>query len=359
MAGDIIPWVALDEEARRVASSSASRDEEDVESPMLSASSSRCNSTHSKDTAFDESVLLGIPGFTLCRGEADEVLSSPASACHGLPDLVPSSSSLSESTDGSDVDIAEQSIGPDLPLVVIQSEPTGNIGSSWPHTDELIGLDMGDIEAELPLFGQHSPPVQEPVLYICQWHPISCDASTTCPLKWRTGTKAHFKDHKPPSSNICPFCNSIFEHENGDVSWDNRMFHVDGHAQRGEDGHKYYKPEFALWQFLHERGLLFPDGKNGEPGRYKQLLNQWSTPLLVGGEQVFADPADVSLPRTSQLEVAYQVTTAQSRGRRLQQQRFVTSARREAIAEPTDVTPNIARARRQYRRHREVYRGPA
>ena len=63
------------------------------------------------------------------------------------------------------------------------------------------------------------------------------------------------KSVKPPTSNSCPFCEEVFNHSDGCLSWKRRMEHVAGY-HRLEYSLNRGQPDYALYEYMWQRYMI-------------------------------------------------------------------------------------------------------
>ncbi|KAI9770802.1 MAG: hypothetical protein M1840_003052 [Geoglossum simile] len=94
-------------------------------------------------------------------------------------------------------------------------------------------------------------PVRRVTIYECPFLFLECEELFYNADLWISHAETHFGNHPPPTHAICCFCDRIFDDENPNVCWGNRMNHVAGHYMRG-DSLRRCLPDHALSRYYYQ-----------------------------------------------------------------------------------------------------------
>ena len=110
----------------------------------------------------------------------------------------------------------------------------------------------------------HIAPLPHQVVFECPFNFLYCLCTFTSLPEWFSHSLTHFKRVTPPPTNICCFCDVIFEASDGMKSWRDKIEHTGIHHQLG---HKlaHARPEFGLYNYLWKTRLI-------ESSEYKDLM---------------------------------------------------------------------------------------
>ena len=156
------------------------------------------------------------------------------------------------------------------------------------------------------------PPMREHRVLECPFNlAFLCPMTFSNEKDWIDHSLLHLKKNgwpiKPPTSNICGFCEKEFHSAIPYHSWAERMRHVSLHHALG---HRlaHARPDFALFKYLFNNRLI-------SDGDYKDLMGNAQNRLQRIG--LPSPPASPDSPRGTDVNFpVYEVTYRGSRGER-------------------------------------------
>ncbi|KAI9836902.1 MAG: hypothetical protein M1819_001067 [Sarea resinae] len=167
--------------------------------------------------------------------------------------LTPSTTSSSLQISGYSHTLYSSTDSQVVPVLTRESSTASTDSIDTAFADDIPGYPLLQEQAG-GVLEYHQPPTS--TILECPFRFLGCIDTFASFDDWHTHSLEHFGAHGPPAHNICCFCDFTFDADDGKRSWEARMHHVaDVHHRRGESLARA-RPDFALYRYLEEKGLM-------------------------------------------------------------------------------------------------------